>query len=162
MNQMTSEKYLNFFLLMVFWKFQHFNLVSKISQKLFKPLPCHKSIGKMLHVICISAVEVSLRWANCGQWASCFFFVTGGTQLILAYSWARPAVLAAGKCRGGILLFLLFLHFLSFPSFFPIPLFHLLYYLFYLFSPFLSEMAQNDPQGWCVKPPNNKKNNLIQ
>ena len=31
-----------FFLLMAFWKFQHFNLVSKISQKLFKPLPCHK------------------------------------------------------------------------------------------------------------------------
>ena len=43
MNQMTSEKYLNFFfLLLAFWKFQHFNLVSKISQKLFKPLPCHK------------------------------------------------------------------------------------------------------------------------
>ena len=40
--KMTSEKYLNFFSLMAFWKFQHFNLVSKISQKLFKPLPCHK------------------------------------------------------------------------------------------------------------------------
>ena len=64
----------NFFLLMVFWKFQHFNLVSKISQKLFKPLPCHKSIGKMLHAICISAVAVSLRWASCGLWASCFLF----------------------------------------------------------------------------------------
>ena len=34
-----------------------------------------------------------------------------GVQLILAYSWARPAVLAAGKGRGGMfLLFLLFLH----------------------------------------------------
>ena len=58
-------------LLMTFWKFQHFNLVSKIFQKLFKPLPCHKSIGKMLHAICISAVAVSLRWASCGPWASC-------------------------------------------------------------------------------------------
>ena len=61
-------------LLVTFWKFQHFNLVSKIFQKLFKPLPCHKSIGKMLHAICISAVVVSLRWASCGPWASCFFF----------------------------------------------------------------------------------------
>ena len=42
MNQMTSEKYVKFFLLMTFSKFQHFNLVSKISQKPFKPLPCHK------------------------------------------------------------------------------------------------------------------------
>ena len=39
MNQLTSEKNLNFFLLMALWKFQHFNLVNKISQKLFKPLP---------------------------------------------------------------------------------------------------------------------------
>ena len=42
-------------------KISAFNLVSKIFQKLFKPLPCHKSIGKMLHAICISAVAVSLR-----------------------------------------------------------------------------------------------------
>ena len=61
-------------LLVTFRKFQHFNLVSKIFQKLFKPLPCHKSIGKMLHAICISAVAVSLRWASCGPWASCYFF----------------------------------------------------------------------------------------
>ena len=31
-------------------------------------------------------------------------------QLILAYSWARPAILVAGKGRGGMFLFLLFLH----------------------------------------------------
>ena len=37
MNQITFEKYLT-----VFYLFHHFNLVSKISQKLFKPLPCHK------------------------------------------------------------------------------------------------------------------------
>ena len=70
MNQMTSEKYLNFFLLVAFWKFQHFNLESKISQKLFKSLPCHKSIGKMLHAICIL-----LGWASCGPWASCFIII---------------------------------------------------------------------------------------
>ena len=57
-----------------------------------------------------------------------------GVQLILAYSWARPAILVVGKGRGGMFLFLLFLHFHSCSSFFPVPLFHLLYSLFYLFS----------------------------
>ena len=56
-----------------------------------------------------------------------------GVQLILAYSWARPAILVVGKGRGGMFLFLLFLHFHSCSSFFPVPLFHLLYSLFYLF-----------------------------
>ena len=70
-----------------------------------------------------------------------------GVQLILAYSWARPAILVVGKRIGGMFLFLLFLHFLSCSSFFPFPLFHLLYSLFYLFSPFLWETTQNDPQG---------------
>ena len=37
-----------------------------------------------------------------------------GIQLILAYSWARPAVLVAGKGKRGRFLFLLFLHFHSF------------------------------------------------
>ena len=32
-----------------------------------------------------------------------------GVQLILAYSWARPAILVVGKGRGGMFLFLLFL-----------------------------------------------------
>ena len=70
-----------------------------------------------------------------------------GVQLILASSRARPAILLAGKGRGGMFLFLLFLHFNSCSSFFPDPLFHLLYYLFYIFSPFLWETTQNDPQG---------------
>ena len=70
-----------------------------------------------------------------------------GVQLILAYSWARPAILVVGKGRGGMFLFLLFLHFHSCSSFFPVPLFHLLHSLFYLFSPFLWETTQNDPQG---------------
>ena len=56
-----------------------------------------------------------------------------GVQLILAYSWARPAILVAGKGRGGMFLFLLFLHFHSCSSFFPVP--------------FLWETTQNDPQG---------------
>ena len=57
-----------------------------------------------------------------------------GVQLILAYSWARPAILVVGKGRGGMFLFLLLLHFHSCSSFFPVPLFHLLYSLLSLFS----------------------------
>ena len=89
-----------------------------------------------------------------------------GVHLILAYSWARPAMFVAGKGRGEMFLFLLFLlsfiFFLPCPSlsslfffffvcwgfnpcesfcvvhsFYPVPLFHLIYYLFYLSSPFL-------------------------
>ena len=59
-----------------------------------------------------------------------------GVQLILAYSWARPAILVAGKGREGMFLFLLFLLFHSCSFFFPVPLFHL-FYLYYHFSPFL-------------------------
>ena len=70
-----------------------------------------------------------------------------GVQLILAYSWARPAILVAGKGREVMFLFLLFLHFHSCSSFFPVPLFLLFCYLFCLFSPFLWETTQNDPQG---------------
>ena len=57
-----------------------------------------------------------------------------GVQLILAYSWARPAILVASKGRGGMFLFLLFLHFHSCSSFFPVPLFHHLLSLLSLFS----------------------------
>ena len=69
-----------------------------------------------------------------------------GIQLTFAYSWARPAILVAGKGRGGMFLFFLFLHFHFCSSFFPVPLFDL-YYLFYPFPPFLREMTQNNPQG---------------
>ena len=81
-------------------------------------------------------------------WGRCpVSYITWVVQLILAYSWARPAILVAGEGRGEMFLFLLFLHFHSCSSFFPVPLFHLHYYLFYLFSTFLWEMTQNDPQG---------------
>ena len=38
-------------------------------------ISCDDRTGKMLHNICMSAVAMSLRWANCGPWASCFFVV---------------------------------------------------------------------------------------
>ena len=59
--------------------------------------------------------------------------------VILAYSFARPALLVAGKGRGGMFLFL---HFHSCSSFFSVPFFHFFYYLFYLFSIFLWETTQ--------------------
>ena len=59
-----------------------------------------------------------------------------GVQLILAYSWARPAILVAGKGREVMFLFLLFLHFHSCSSFFPVPLFHLFCYIVSLLSLF--------------------------
>ena len=66
-----------------------------------------------------------------------------GVQLILAYSWAKPAIVVAGKGKGECFISSVF-HFHSFSSFSPVPLFNL---LFYLSSPFLWEMTQNDPQG---------------
>ena len=36
-------------------------------------ISCDDRTGKMLHNICMSAVALSLRWANRGPWASCFF-----------------------------------------------------------------------------------------
>ena len=92
-------------------------------------------------------VYSSLRWGWSGGAKVLCILHHWGVQLILAYSWARPAILVVGKGRGGMFLFLLFLHFHSCSSFFPVPLFHLLYSLFYLFSPFLWETTQNDPQG---------------
>ena len=86
-----------------------------------------------------------VRWSG-GAKVSCILGHLG-VQLILAYSWARPVILVAGKVRWGIFLFLLFLHFHSCSSFFPVPLFHLFYYLFYHLSPFFWETTQNDPQG---------------
>ena len=92
-----------------------------------------------------SICTVDVGWSG-GAKVSCIL-CHRGVQLILAYSWARPAILVAGKGRGGMFLFLLFLHFHSCSSFFPVPLFHLFDYLFYHSSPFLWEMTQNDPQG---------------
>ena len=53
-------------------------------------------------------------------WRRCrVSYITRGVQLILAYSWARPAILVVDKGRWGMFLFLLFLHFRSCSSFSP-------------------------------------------
>ena len=75
------------------------------------------------------------------------YHTSSGDQLILAYSWAMPASLAAGKGRGGMFSFLLFLHCHSF-SFLPCPSFSSLLLSFLsLYSLFLWELTQNDLQG---------------
>ena len=68
-------------------------------------------------------------------------------QLILAYSWARPAILVAGKGREVMFLFLLFLHFHSCSSFFPVPLFHLFCYLFCRFF----SLSLGDDTKWPTR-----------
>ena len=69
-----------------------------------------------------------------------------GIQLILAYSWARPAIFVAG----------LFLHFHSSSSFLSPSIISST--LLYLFSPFFWEMTQNDPLCTMVdvKPQHNQ------
>ena len=89
------------------------------------------------------SIVLSMEWSG-GAKVSCIL-CHRGVQLVLAYSWARPAILVAGKGKEVMFSFLLFLHFHSCSSFFLVPLFHLFCYLFCLFSPFLWEMTQNDP-----------------
>ena len=58
-------------------------------------------------------------WGCLGEAKELCILYHRGVHLVFAYSWARPAMLAAGKERGGMFLFLLFLHFHSF-SFSPL------------------------------------------
>ena len=113
---------------------------------LFLFLPCPSLSSPLLSLLSLFYFSLEDGGWSGGAKALCILHHRG-VQLILAYSWARPAILVVGKGRGGMFLFLLFLHFHSCSSFFPVPLFHLLYSLFYLFSPFLWETTQNDPQG---------------
>ena len=51
-----------------------------------------------------------------GEWRRCHVSHHRGFQLILAYSWARPAILIAGKGREGMF------YFFCFFTFIPVPL----------------------------------------
>ena len=89
--------------------------------------------AQLFTLVCFYHLSESRRGWSGGAKVLCILH-HWGVQLILAYSWARPAILVVGKGRGGMFLFLLFLHFHSCSSFFPVPLFHLLYSLLSLFS----------------------------
>ena len=92
-------------------------------------------------------LENCLGWSG-GAKVSCILCHLG-VHLILAYSWARPVILVAGKGRGGMFLFLLFLYFHSCSSFFPAPFFHFRH-LFYLFLPFSGRQHKMTNKGWHV------------
>ena len=80
-----------------------------------------------------------------------------GAQLILAYSWARPAILVAGKDRRGMFLFLLFLHFHSCSSFFPVLSFISSTISSISFLPVSGRRHKMTHKGWCVvKPQHNQ------
>ena len=49
-------------------------------------ISCDDRIGKMLHNICMSAVAMSLRWANRCPWASCYANILIRLVLMALYS----------------------------------------------------------------------------
>ena len=88
-----------------------------------------------------SVQTVKRRWLGVAK-VSCILRHLG-VQLILAYIWARPAIIVAGKGIEGMF-FISSVSSLSFlSSFFPVPLFQFLCYLFCLLSPSLWETTQN-------------------
>ena len=106
-------------------------------------------VGTHLNSLDFWTAYMFLQWSRLG-WlgeanGSCILH-HWAIQMILVYSRARPAILAAGKGRGGMFLFLLFLHFCSFFSFLPAPLFNLVYYLLSLLSHF--SLSLGDDTKW--------------
>ena len=61
-------------------------------------ISCDDRIGKMLHNLCMSAVAMSLRWANRGLWASCF----GKETAFLAFCLWIPRHEQMGDYRNGL------------------------------------------------------------
>ena len=117
---------------------------------------CFTVICFSLSLICLSLSSGWLAEAK----VSCILCYQG-IQLILAYSWARPATLAAGGGRGGMFLLFLFLHFHSFSSFSPVPLFHSSTISSISFLPFSRRRHKMTHKGWCVvKPQHNQSVSL--
>ena len=86
-------------------------------------------------------------------WQRCRVSCHQGIQLILAYSWARPAILLAGKGWGRMF------YFFCFFTFIPVPLSSLP--LSYIsptissmsFLPFSGRWHKMTHKGWCVAKP---------
>ena len=96
--------------------------------------------------------KVCLNYPPCKTWewsgvtkVSCIL-CHWGVQLILTYSWARLAVLVAGKGRGKCFYFFSFFT-LILVLLSSLTLSFISSTISYLFSPFVWKMAQNDPQG---------------
>ena len=102
-------------------------------QQVVSPLPLIPRVAvkfvlhmqSKFHIIIIKMVFLAIRFSlieNCvisaegwsgGAKVLCILHHQG-VQLILVYSWARPAILVAGKGKEGMFLFLLFLPGVSF------------------------------------------------
>ena len=97
-------------------------------------------------------VFISIKILHGGGWCGkgVVYLTVRGVQLILAYIWARPTILVAGKGRGGMLIFLLF-H--SCSSLYPVPLFPLIYCLFCLLFSLSGRQHKMTYKGWCVVKP---------
>ena len=65
-------------------------------------ISCDDRIGKMLHNICMSAVAMSLRWANRGPWASC---------VLVFFSHFSIAITSLGEERANLSAFRTFVRF---------------------------------------------------
>ena len=90
----------------------------------------------------IFSISFPLKWGWLGVAKVSCILHHWGIQLVLAYSWAQPTILVAGKGRGEML------NCFCFFTFSPVPLSSLtLSFISYLFSLFLWETTQNDPQG---------------
>ena len=77
-------------------------------------------IGKMLHNICMSAVAMSLRWANRGPWASCILI---DRQVVLCHLVCLSvwwSVCLPGNLRPSLVEGFLFLY-INFAQMFDIP-----------------------------------------
>ena len=105
-----------------------------MKQSLYKVL---RSNLKYLYVFSVH----SLGLAGCGK---CVVYLTciWSVQLILAYSWARPGILVASKCSGGMIFISSVSSLIPFPPSSPSHSF-----ISCLFYPFLWERTQSDPQG---------------
>ena len=113
-------------------------------------------------------IKVSFCEENRGWCEGVMYLMSRGVKLILAYSWARPAILVAGKGRGGCF------YFFCFFTFIPVPLSFLS--LSFIsstisFLPFSGRWHKMTHKGWhVVKPQFNqskceenskKKNHLL-
>ena len=106
---------------------------------------CRKCCGPIHSCMTTGPYNLTRGWLGVAKVSDILGY--WGIQMILASSWTRPAILIAGKGRGGMFLLLQVLHFHSCSAVFIDPLYYLLYYPFYPFPPFLLETTHNDPQG---------------
>ena len=136
-------------------------------------LSCNSSYCLLMFFKTARSVTKKCRlWSDltfCSVWPMCIWGWLGvvkvpcilchrSVQLILAYSWARLAILVAGKGRGECF------HFICFFTFIPIPLSSLSLSSIsstissVSFLPFSGRRHKMIHKGWCVIKPQHKKN----